>query len=340
MNMRKAYFSIFGILSYACLHAQPTINILDSTHKVSLRGLSVVTDDIVWVSGTAGSVAKTYDGGKTWAWQNVPGYEKRDFRDIEAFDSSTAIIMAVDVPAVILKTTDAGATWKKVFEDNTPGMFLDAMDFADANNGMVVGDPIDGRAFLAFTNDGGNTWVKADESRCPLLNEGEAFFAASGTNLILWKKNKTIVPVFVSGGKKSRIFPLGASDTLQMAQGSTTAGANSVAFSPNNKLGIVVGGDFANEKAEGDNCVLLTIDKKDKITYYIPQTPPHGYKSCVIYNNDNQLFSCGTTGVDISNDSGNNWENISSKSFNVVQKAKQGKSVYLAGNSKIAKVIF
>jgi hypothetical protein len=46
---------------------------------------------------------KSIDGGKTWKWLVVKGFENRDFRDIEAFDAATAIIMAVAEPANILK---------------------------------------------------------------------------------------------------------------------------------------------------------------------------------------------------------------------------------------------
>ena len=87
----------------------------------------------------------------------VPGYEKRDFRDVEGFDKKTAVIMAVDTPADILKTTDGGKTWKLVYENKTAGMFLDAMEFWNDNIGIVVGDPINGRFFKARSFDGGDT---------------------------------------------------------------------------------------------------------------------------------------------------------------------------------------
>src|SRR6476469_5942863 len=122
--------------------AQPVINILDSGKRTSLRGLSVVDDNIVWASGSNGTVARSTNGGKTFEWLTVQGYEQRDLRDIEAFDANTALIMAVAEPAIILKTKDGGKTWKKVFEDTTKGMFLDAMDFAEDRFGTVVGDPI------------------------------------------------------------------------------------------------------------------------------------------------------------------------------------------------------
>src|SRR3954467_3133288 len=129
---------------------KPIINILDSGRKTSLRGLSVVDDNIIWASGSNGTVARSINGGKKFKWLTVQGYEQRDFRDIEAFDANTALIMAVAEPAIILKTTDAGKTWRKVFEDSTKGMFLDAMDF-DGAYGVVIGDPIQSQVFSAVT---------------------------------------------------------------------------------------------------------------------------------------------------------------------------------------------
>ena len=75
-----------------------SVSILTSGLPASLRGLSAVNDKIIWVSGSNGTVGKSLDGGKTWSWMTVPGFEKRDFRDIEAFDAKTAIIMAIATP--------------------------------------------------------------------------------------------------------------------------------------------------------------------------------------------------------------------------------------------------
>ena len=45
-------------------------------------------------------------------------------------------------------------------------------------------------------------------------------------------------------------------------------------------------------------------------------------------------------GVDISDDGGINWELVSKGSYHVVQRAKKGNAVYLAGSKgKIAKLI-
>lgn len=310
------------------------INILDSGRKTSIRGLSVVDDDIIWASGSSGTVARSIDGGKTFEWLTVAGYEKRDFRDIEAFDKNTAIIMGIAEPAVILKTKDGGKSWYKVFEDTAKGMFLDAMDFDYMGRGIVIGDPIDNNAFLARTDDFGETWLKYN-SNYPLA-VGEAFFASSGTNIKIYPTRhiNSLFFAFASGGTKSNYYLF--KTPLPLIQGKESTGANSLAFWDEGTW-IVVGGDFTNDKDTTGNCALSNDIGQ---TWHKPTTPPHGYRSCVEYITKDKLITCGTSGVDISNDGGMNWELISNKSFHVCQKAKKGNKVFLAGsNGKIAMLI-
>ncbi|MES2332907.1 MAG: oxidoreductase [Bacteroidota bacterium] len=323
---------------------QPTIKILESGKRISIRGLSVVNDDIIWASGTGGSVARSTNGGNTFTWMKVPGYDKMDFRDIEAFDSNTAIIMGITAPAVVLKTTDGGASWKKVFEDTSRGAFIDAMAFGDGNRvGVIIGDPIvNNTLYEIATKEGGDRWVRilgtGSFPNGVLLKEGEAFFASSGTNVQMLDDNFNTI--FASGGKASRLFYKGRIDVLPIMQGKETTGANSIAVYKKKK-GIVVGGDFTKgqDTIPINNCVLFDITSR-KPKFIIPQTPPHGYRSCVIYLDERNLVTCGTTGVDVSKDGGMNWELVTKDGFNVCQKAKKGNSVFLAGNGKIAKLVY
>src|ERR1700730_1535964 len=200
--MRSKFFLlIFLNVSCSQLSAQH-IQLLTGNNKTSIRGLSVVSDKIIWASGSNGTVGRSVDSGKTWRWMIVKDFEKRDFRDIEAFDDKTAILMAIAEPANILKTTDGGKNWKVVFSDTTKGMFLDAMDFYNANNGIVVGDPIKDSFFIATTTDNGNSWNPFALHRIK-ANHGEAFFAASGTNVHYLPDGSFIL---VSGGKSSRLI--------------------------------------------------------------------------------------------------------------------------------------
>ena len=317
---------------------QATIQLLTTGPHSSLRGLSAVNDNIVWVSGSAGTVGKTLDGGKTWTWMTVPGYERRDFRDIEAFDGKVAIIMAIDTPADILKTIDGGKTWKVVYENTTPGMFMDAMEFWNFDSGIVVGDPVNGRFFVARSFDGGNTWHDIPFLELPLADSGEGCFASSGTNIRSLDRSTAC---FVSGGPRSRLFIRDKAIDLPILQGTTTTGANSVAVKDHKTLHgglhlIVVGGDFSKDTLQEKNCFLT--DDAGK-TWIRPTTPPHGYRSCVEYIGGNNVLCCGTSGVDISYNNGMDWQLITPTGFHVCRLAKNGSGVFLAGSGgRVAKL--
>jgi len=316
------------------------IKVLTDSAKTSLRGLSVVNDNIIWASGSKGKVARSTDGGNKFEWFTIKGYEQRDFRDIEAFDANTALIMAVDSPAVILKTKDGGKSWSEVFHDDRKGMFLDAMSFDDHGNGMVVGDPIDSRLFIAATADHGDKWLALrSEDNEYTAGDGEAFFAASGTNVyIAGSKYKPFI-CFVTGGTDSRLFINGSPAGLNVIHGNGSQGANSVAVDPTMKKIVIVGGDFSNDSLSKNNIEIFTVDG-ERLLQAPVQTPPHGYRSCVAFLTTNVLITCGTTGVDVSMDGGLNWNLISNESYNVCAKAKKGGVVFLAGkDGRIAKVV-
>lgn len=334
---------IFNCLLLLCFFIRANaqkIEILSTDNKISIRGLSVVNDKVAWVSGSNGTVARTVDSGKTWKWMTVKGFEKRDFRDIEAFDAVTAIIMAVAEPAVILKTIDGGEHWKLVYENATKGMFLDAMEFWNQESGIVIGDPINGKFFIARTFDGGNSWQEISFDKSPAADSGEACFASSGTNIRALDPGEAC---FISGGLKSRFFSKGKPIDLPLAMGKESTGANSIAVRDHEKRKgssyfVVVGGDFTADTVTKGNCVLTTDGGKHWIT---PDKAPHGYRSCVEFISKTKLITCGTSGVDVSTDGGMNWTLISGESFHVCRKAKSGKLVLLAGaNGRIARLLW
>jgi hypothetical protein len=343
--MNKQMMSLlFSVLLFTTICAQkkilPRVEVMHSGIKTSLRGLSVVNDNVVWVSGSNGVVGKSANGGKNWKWMTVKGFEKNDFRDIEAFDGNTAIIMAIADPAYILKTTDGGDTWKVVYENKTKGMFLDAMEFRDARNGIVIGDPVDGRFFIARTRDGGNTWIQLPSSERPAADSGEAFFASSGTN-IRFLYNYSVL--MASGGKNSRLFYDKDVSNIPMTKEKETAGANSLAAYDNYKKNkatklIVVGGDFTADSLTDKNCFYSNDGGKKWLQ---PKTPPGGYRSCAEFLNRENIITCGLNGVDYSFDGGRNFFSISKEGFHVCRYARSGNTVYLAGgNGKIGKLVW
>ncbi|RYD81510.1 MAG: oxidoreductase [Sphingobacteriales bacterium] len=329
--MKKLLFIISCIISIQT-NAQK-VKILTSGTKTGMRGLSVVDDKTIWVSGSNGTVGRSLDSGKTWKWMTVGGFEKMDFRDIEAFNETTAIIMGIDAPAYILKTIDGGEKWQVMFKDTTKGMFLDAMEFWNENSGIVIGDPLKGKFYIGRTFDGGNTWQGIPEQNKPTADEGEACFAASGTNI---RKLNNAEAIFITGGLTSNVFVRNKKINLPLVQGKETTGANSIAVK-NKKTWMVVGGDFNTKDSSYKNAAVTFNAGKSWTT---PNTPPTGYRSCVEYIQKKQWITCGLNGVDITNDDGKNFSNISKESFHVVRKAKKGNSVFFAGQGgRIGKLV-
>lgn len=346
--------------SFTITQAQYSIEVLDSNtftlgqgvvlSKTSFRGLSVVDDNTIWVSGSKGTIARSIDGGKSFTYNQLKGYEKSDFRDIEAFDDKRAIIMSSGTPAYILKTADGGQTWKEVYKNADTAYFLDAMDFWDDKRGMLVGDPINGHFVLLKTTDGGETWKELDTALTPKAMQGEAVFAASGTSLRCLNKYAF---GFITGGKHSRAIIsrnchsnyCWQYDSLPIEQGKNSTGAFS--FGVAKKFAIVVGGDYTKDTLVTTNsCATNNYTKK----WYKPKTQWqefNGYRSSVEIINNDLLIACGTSGVDINKASCvgagrlQHIINISNEGFNVVIKSKKGKAVFLAGDKgRIAKLIY
>ncbi|MFM7672788.1 MAG: YCF48-related protein [Bacteroidota bacterium] len=302
----------------------------NSGNTAHIRGLSAVSDRVIWVSGTNGQVGRTDDGGQTWIWKQIPGFEKVDFRDIEAFDDHTAVIMGVGSPGYILHTADAGKNWTVVYKNVDSRIFLDAMMFWNDRSGIIIGDPMDGRFFILRSFDGGRNWRELPIENRPTATEGEACFAASGSNLARVSKDEA---VFVSGGMRSRFFRRDSSKVLPIIKGSESTGANAIASYQNCGKGeamhlVVVGGDFSNDKKDSAVCAISSDGGK---TWKQPERAPLGYRSGVVWINRAKLLACGTSGVDVSEDGGMRWRPISQLGFHVCAKSKKGSSVFLAG---------
>ena len=339
MSISKIFF-ICALFICSSLNAQYQIKELTAQKGVSIRAMSVPSEKVIWASASKGMVAKSTNEGASFEWMQVKGYEKRDFRAMHAWNDQEAIIVAVASPAIILKTMDGGATWDKVYENNDTSMFLDAIHFSDNNNGTVIGDPIDGHLFILTTNNKGATWDKIpNDFFKSTLNNGEAFFASSNSNLIHLGK----VLVFVTGGLSSRIWINGMAEAMPMMQGTNSTGANSIAISPNGNRVVVVGGDFANDTIANQNIVgyqlfqtpnsdLKYLSKKQIIWKKIKLSNPNGYKSSVEFIDNNRLITCGTSGVDFSKDNGASWETISKASFHIAKKHPTKRGAYLAGS--------
>jgi len=314
-----------------------TVAVINTGQPCSIRGMSIQGDHVVWVSGSNGHVARSTDAGKSWKWMVVSGYEKTDFRDIHAFDSSTAIIMGVDNPAYILKTKDGGQTWKLVYTKDMAGMFLDALDFRNGKEGICIGDPIDDGGgkkmfFVLRTMDGGETWEQEMSDKMPPALQGEAIFSASGTNIALLD-SKDFDYAFISGGLASNLYLIGRNGVpnkvypLRINKGKESAGAFSMATDRRKKL-YCIGGDYKAPDSVNGNFVWTTYNGE---SWKTPgQAPPNGYRSCIGIIEGERMVACGSNGVDICSNP-HKWMRISKESFNVCMISPNKKLIFFGG---------
>jgi photosystem II stability/assembly factor-like uncharacterized protein len=327
----RTFLFLFVIFLAVKSIAQPlTIDLVPPQTDASFRGLSVVNDNNAWVSGSKGWVGHTNDGGRSWKFKQVPGFEKFDFRAIYAFDTNSVVIANAGAPANILLTNDGGASWKTVYTNNDTSAFIDGVDFWNEKEGVIYGDPIQGRMLLLKTTDGGLTWQEFTEEQRPMLNQGEASFAASGTNIRCSGSNELMI---ATGGSVSRLWSsLDKGRTWRtietpILQGEAATGIFSFARKFNRI--IIVGGNYLQDSLRTKH-VFFSMDKGKNWSF--PSKSTGGYRECVEYITENLLIVTGPSGTDVSRDGGRSWEPASKeKYFHVVRKARKGKLVLIAG---------
>jgi photosystem II stability/assembly factor-like uncharacterized protein len=288
-----------------------------SNTNASLRGLRVVSPEIVWASGTKGTFLTTTDGGRRWFAAAVPGAEALDFRDVEAFDANTAYLLASGEGANsrVYKTADASGHWELLLTNPDAKGFFDSIAFWDASHAILVGDPVDGHFVIFTTADAGKSWQRR---QTPAALPDEGAFAASGTTIVAQGANDAW---FATGGPTgARVFRThNAGRTWSVASaplgGTKTAGIFSLAFA-DRKHGIAVGGDYQNAKAT-DRTLALTRDG-GKTWSAPPANTGLSYRSGAAALGGGIFIAVGTDGSDISRDGGETWQRFSALSLNAV----------------------
>ena len=295
------FLNVAFMLVASALFAQSPVSQKSDTNE-NLRGVSSLPNGIAWASGTHGTYLRTTDGGATWQAAQVPGAEALDFRDVKAFNSDFAYMLAAGPgeQSRIYKTVDAGKTWELQFTNKDPKGFFDCMAFWDRDHGIAVGDPVaDSSGKLRFelisTEDGGKNWKPISSDALPTAIEGEGAFAASGTCITIQGKSKVW---FVTGGKVARVFRSAnngkfwtVADT-PIIHGPASAGIFSVAFR-DAKHGVIVGGDYMHPEQAGPN---LAFTNDGGRTWKLSKASPQAYFSTVAFDRkSNRLLAAGTS---------------------------------------------
>jgi photosystem II stability/assembly factor-like uncharacterized protein len=310
---------LFALCCTAALSAQAWSPQTSNT-RASLRGVSAVDARTVWASGSGGTYLATTDGGVTWRAAQVPGAESLDFRGIRAIDARTVYLMSAGPgdKSRIYKTTDAGEHWKLLFTNSDPKGFFDAIAFWDPQHGIVIGDPLGGRAEVLTTDNAGATWQRRSP---PAALPDEGAFAASNTCLTLFGKSDAW---FATGGPgAARVFHSrnrGLSWTVAttpIRNDGPSAGIFSLAFS-DARHGIAVGGNYAKDKEDRQN-IAVTSDGGQTWSGP-PGAGPQGFRSAVTFMGYRKLWiiATGTSGSDISNNGGRTWRLFDNGAYNAM----------------------
>ncbi len=228
-----------------------------------LQAVSVISDQVAWVSGHEGSYARTTNGGTTWTVGKVPGADTLQFRDVEAFSADEAYLMAAGPGEMsrIYHTSDGGANWTLEIQNAEPKAFYDCFAFWDRTHGVVLSDQVGGRTVMLETTDG-LSWSELATTRVPAPAGTEGGFAASGTCLITM--GKSLGWVATGAGSAARVFistdrgGQWTAITTPIAAG-PTAGLATIAFR-DERHGTALGGDVGKNDDKTSNNVTITSD--------------------------------------------------------------------------------
>ncbi|KGL63511.1 sialidase family protein [Polaribacter sp. Hel1_85] len=346
--MKRIYALIFIFLVFVSCKKdyQPreidTITVKEyKINSVSIRAIQVVNKEKVIYAGSNGDVGYFYDKDESILPPISIKYQDSispNFRSI-ASNGKAVFALSIANPALLYRVS--GGKYKLKYSEKHEKVFYDSMHFFDDNkHGIVVGDPTENCASIILTSDAGETWNKIPCTNLPNFEEGEAFFAASNTNI------KTIGSTvwIASGGKKARI--LKSDDygkTWQIfetpiIQGNGPQGIYSIDFADKNN-GIAIGGDYSKPLANKAN-KAVTIDGGKTWTLISDGQNPN-YKSCVQYvpkTNGKEVFAVGKTGISYSNNGGNTWKEVSKEAYYTIQFVDRN-TAWLAGNNKIGKLV-
>lgn len=316
--------------------------------NTTIRALEVLNDSTVWFGGSNGRWGYTMDNGKSWTVDSLKQDDKKlEIRSISVLENGDVFLVGVAEPAVVMNSKDNGKSWQAVYQDTSKAAFFDAIEFWDAQNGMLLGDAQNGCFHIALTNDGGNTWTKVACGNIPRALDFEGPFAASNTNIAIKGNNAW----FGTGGKTlSRVFSTAnqgkswRATNTPIVSGQQMTGIFSIDFYDEN-VGIVAGGNW-EDVSEKDSALAFTTDGGINWSLIEPNAND-GYVSCVQFvpeSNGKNLVALkgrargGESSMSYSNDFGQSWQMFSNSNYLAIKFANTN-AAWMSGKNKIAKLV-
>ncbi len=309
--------------------------------KISIRAITVA-QDTVWYAADKNRVG--YINLKDFSKKELRINKdtlKFEFRSI-AQTKNFIYVLNVGTPAFIYKFSKDLKIMDQVYEEHNSKIFYDSMQFWNDQEGIAIGDPIEGCLRILITRDSGFTWTKVTCDNLPQIFNGEAAFAASNTNIVI-KDNSTWI---VTGGKKARVFysPDKGNNwkvfNTPIVQGESMTGIFTSDFY-NKEIGFIAGGNYEKPQQNFGN-KALSID--GGITWkLVAENQAFGYASCIQYvpkSKGKQLVSVGTSGIYYSKNHGKAWIQLSTDRTLYTIRFIDNNTAIAAGKDKIIKLVF
>ncbi len=246
--------------------------------------------------------------------------------------------ICIGSPALLYKSEAPNRT-KLVYRESHPNVFYDSMEFWNDEEGIAIGDAVDGCLSVIITRDSGSTWSKLPCDKLPPVAEGEGAFAASDTNIAI-VGNKTWV-----GTTAGRIYySEDKGNTWEIidtpiVKDKETEGIYSLDFY-DELNGFGIGGDYTKPADSSAN--KIRTQDGGKTWQLVAENKSPGYRSCVQYvpnGEGKELVAIGFKGIDYSHDSGNTWKHLSDEGFYTIRFLNDSVA-YAAGADRIAKLTF
>ncbi|MEQ8908221.1 MAG: YCF48-related protein [Vicingaceae bacterium] len=300
----------------------------NSPTNESIRGISVIDSNVVWLSGSGGTILQTENGGKEWKLIPAPDQDSLDFRDIHAFSAQEAIVVSAGFPARVYRTEDAGKHWNLVYENKDSSAFMNSIHFRNHEQGIIFGDQLSGCHLVLQTLNKGKSWKRISCENLPKPLKVENGFAASGSCITSTSKGKYIIGL---GGEKSRVFtsPKGnvwQANVTTLGGGSQSRGIYSIASGSG--LVIALGGDYTKV----DSTYSVSISKNQGKSW-TKGGEVSGYRSAIDYSPLlDAWLAVGSNGVDLSEDGGQYWEKAAELDLNTIQFDHFSKYAWAAGS--------
>lgn len=288
------------------------------TNHASFRALKV-SGSHLWAGGTKGTILHVDLDLQHPQVIHVPGADKLDFRDVAILPNQQILAMSAGPSeqgaAIIFYSNDVGKTWLKVFEIKEPGYFFDAILYDEkSHKGFLLSDPLLQQLTL-FEFDLNLEFKKINLENTPTMLPKEAFFAASGSSMVLHKNQLYLV---TGGSEKARIWK---SKDLQAKQWEIVSEVDSIgsnrgffSITCGKKNCMVAGGDYTKLQV---NEVPVLVSEKGK---FQPMKANPGFYIEKVLAIDKDWYAAGPAGLSKYDHKTHRWTKISDAALhNIVQ---------------------